>query len=175
MNEKYDAVEAFREEVKRFQATNKFNALTVTNFYIQGAVVLYEVDRLRTENTRLKGEVEKEKKRADDAEKARDALAHFLGEANDRADIADAASQQKDLGLARKDSALRITHDRIVKIFGGNHVARYRAKTISNWHGDKNLDCKKQARKVEASCLLVHRRIKHALKPCEESLAPEGK
>lgn len=53
----YDPVESLRKEVKRFQATNQFNALLVTNFYAQAAVVLYQYDELLKERDRLANEM----------------------------------------------------------------------------------------------------------------------
>lgn len=52
--EKYEPVEEFRKEVKRFCDTNTFSPLTVTNFYVQGRCVLSEIDHLRKENEELR-------------------------------------------------------------------------------------------------------------------------
>ena len=53
----YDPVECLREEVKRFQATNTFSPMLVTNFYAQAACVLTELERARAENSELQRHV----------------------------------------------------------------------------------------------------------------------
>jgi phage shock protein A len=45
----YDPVKCLQEEVDRFKRTNRFTAMDVTGFYIQAAVVLDEITRLRAE------------------------------------------------------------------------------------------------------------------------------
>jgi peptidoglycan hydrolase CwlO-like protein len=50
----YDPVECLRKEVERFQSTNQFSPLLVTNLYAQAACVLTELQRTRDENNRLK-------------------------------------------------------------------------------------------------------------------------
>lgn len=55
MGTDYDPVECLRQEVKRFKETNTFTPMQVTGFYIQAAVVLDILDRLRIEHERVIG------------------------------------------------------------------------------------------------------------------------
>jgi hypothetical protein len=45
----YDPVESLAEEIKRFKSTNRFDPLQITNFYVQGGLVVNECLRLREE------------------------------------------------------------------------------------------------------------------------------
>ena len=56
MSNQYDPVESLQKEVIRFQNTNRFNPMEVTNFYVQAACVLIELNRSRQEVERLKDE-----------------------------------------------------------------------------------------------------------------------
>lgn len=46
----YDPVESLRAEIERFERTNTFSALSVTNLFVQARVVLEELERLRFRN-----------------------------------------------------------------------------------------------------------------------------
>ena len=46
MSDTYNPAKVLQEEVKRFQATNRFTPMEVTGFYIQAAVVLDEHRRM---------------------------------------------------------------------------------------------------------------------------------
>lgn len=52
----YDPVECLREEVIRFKDTNRFSPMTVTNFFVQAGLVIEQLDHLRQDNERLKGD-----------------------------------------------------------------------------------------------------------------------
>ena len=53
-NTRYDPLDSLEKEVVRFMATNQFNAMDVTGFYIQSRCVINELKELRKENERMK-------------------------------------------------------------------------------------------------------------------------
>lgn len=54
----YDPIKSLREEVERFKTTNRFSPMTVTNFYVQAAVVLTYTQELEEELKRMMARAE---------------------------------------------------------------------------------------------------------------------
>lgn len=72
--------------------------------------------------------------------------------------------------IAALEAVVDGLRDGLVSLYGPFHIINYRAKSIGDWHEDKNLDVEKETRVIRAWRLRGHRRISKALDRAEVPL-----